>query len=335
MTIFSPATRLPTWSLLLSIVATETSTVTFLSVPGKSFVERRQLHIPATRVRLHLRPICDHCFLVAGIFSRRDAQRVSRAGKRFGLTTRRLASLVFLVTRNLADGLRLFLSALALEHRAGVRSGDVHCRDDNHHRHLFMRGGVRSVVWNDCVQFAVYMAGRLRPFGSSSRVCPAGGRNSLNSASRRIAGSFSTSIRRSRSRASRFGRGCWGGAFLSLATHGVDQMIVQRDVRHATGLGELGFGLEWVRRARAICVVSFDRRVAGLFLFRSNGGSASPTEGDKAFMTFVVDHMGVGFKGLILAAVLAATMSNLSSSFNSSASSLMSDWLGRWLPTDG
>ena len=49
-------------------------------------------------------------------------------------------------------------------------------------------------------------------------------------------------------------------------------------------------------------------------------------------MTFVVDHMGIGFRGLILAAVLAATMSNLSASFNSSASSLMSDWLGRWLP---
>ena len=49
-------------------------------------------------------------------------------------------------------------------------------------------------------------------------------------------------------------------------------------------------------------------------------------------MTFVVDHMGTGLKGLILAAVLAATMSNLSSSFNSSASALMSDWLQRWLP---
>jgi solute:Na+ symporter, SSS family len=57
-----------------------------------------------------------------------------------------------------------------------------------------------------------------------------------------------------------------------------------------------------------------------------------PKDGDEAFMTFVVNHMGTGFRGLILAAVLAATMSNLSASFNSSASSMMSDWLGRWLP---
>jgi len=72
--------------------------------------------------------------------------------------------------------------------------------------------------------------------------------------------------------------------------------------------------------------------VALACFYAQSGAGAIPEAGDKAFMTFVVDHMGIGFRGLILAAVLAATMSNLSASFNSSASSLMSDWLGRWLP---
>ena len=61
--------------------------------------------------------------------------------------------------------------------------------------------------------------------------------------------------------------------------------------------------------------------------------ASAPANGDQVFMTFVVQHMGAGLTGLILAAVLAATMSNLSSSFNSSASAFMSDWLQRWLPT--
>src|SRR4029079_17565086 len=80
---------------------------------------------------------------------------------RFGLTTRRLASLVFLVTRNLADGLRLYLSAVALDIALGggiitsivvmtVITAIYSCA-----------GGVKSVVWNDCVQFAVYMAGAV------------------------------------------------------------------------------------------------------------------------------------------------------------------------------
>src|SRR5262249_54909635 len=129
-----------------------------------------------------------------------------------------------------------------------------------------------------------------------------------------------------------FWNGLLGGAFLTLATHGVDQMIVQRflcarDQRSASmALGLSGF----------VVLAQF-----ALFLLIGVGLAAfystvdigmGPKDGDQAFMTFVVQHMGMGFRGLILAAVLAATMSNLSASFNSSASSLMSDWLGRWLP---
>jgi SSS family solute:Na+ symporter len=105
----------------------------------------------------------------------------------------------------------------------------------------------------------------------------------------------------------------------------VQRYLCARDQRSASwALGLSGF----------VVLLQF-----GLFLligialacFYARQGVA-PAKGDEVFMTFVVDHMGIGFRGLILAAVLAATMSNLSASFNSSASSLMSDWLNRWVP---
>jgi Na+/proline symporter len=130
-----------------------------------------------------------------------------------------------------------------------------------------------------------------------------------------------------------FWSGCIGGGFLSLATHGADQLIVQRYLcaksraAAAWALGLSGF----------VVLAQF-----ALFLFIGvqlacfnsvTGGIGSEVSGDEAFMTYVVRHMGTGLQGLILAAVLSAAMSTLASSLNSSASSLVGDWLGRVLPT--
>jgi Na+/proline symporter len=129
-----------------------------------------------------------------------------------------------------------------------------------------------------------------------------------------------------------FWSGLFGGAFLSLASHGADHMIVQRylcakNLRSASwALGMSGF-VVFAQFALflliGVCLAAF---------YDAFDSASAPAKGDEAFMTFVVSHMGVGFKGLILAAVLAATMSNLASSFNSSASAFMGDWLQRWLP---
>jgi SSS family solute:Na+ symporter len=252
---------------------------------------------------------------------------------RFGLTTRRLASLVFLVTRNLADGLRLYLSAVALDIALGgglitsiivmtIITAIYSCA-----------GGVKSVVWNDCVQFAVYMAGAIATVWIIVAHLPAGWSQLAEfgqATDRWQLFDFDPSLTKP---SVTFWSGLFGGAFLSLATHGVDQMIVQRylcarDRKSASwALGLSGF----IVLAQFALFLLIGVALA-CFYSSPSGASAIPEAGDKVFMTFVVKHMGIGFRGLILAAVLAATMSNLSASFNSSASSLMSDWLGRWLP---
>ncbi|HVT30068.1 MAG TPA: sodium:solute symporter [Lacipirellulaceae bacterium] len=324
--------RLPTWSLLLSIVATETSTVTFLSVPGKSFVQGGSFTFLQIAFGYILGRFAIIVFLLPAYFRGEMLSAYHVMENRFGLTTRRTASLVFLVTRNLADGLRLYLSALALDIALG--GGLVPCI-------VVMTiitaiyacaGGVRSVVWNDCVQFVVYMAGAIATVWVVVHNL-SGGWSQLIEFGRHTHRwrlfDFDPSLTKGDVT---FWSGLLGGAFLSLATHGVDQMIVQRYLcardRKSAGwaLGMSGF----IVLAQFALFLLIGVALACYYSLPQAG--TIPTVGDKAFMRFVIDHMGVGFRGLILAAVLAATMSNLSASFNSSASSFMSDWLNRWLP---
>ena len=221
--------KLPTWSLLLSIVATETSTVTFLSVPGKSYVANGNFTFLQIAFGYIVGRFAIIVFLLPAYFRGEMLSAYHVMESRFGLTTRRLASLVFLVTRNLADGLRLYLSAVALDIALG--GGMITCI-------VVMTiitaiyscaGGVASVVWNDCIQFAVYMAGAIATVWiivreSAGRMVTARGIWSCD----RIAGNCSISIRSLTKPSVTFWSGLFGGAFLSLATHGVDQMIVQR-----------------------------------------------------------------------------------------------------------
>jgi SSS family solute:Na+ symporter len=324
--------RLPTWSLLLSIVATETSTVTFLSVPGKSYIQGGDFTFLQIAFGYIIGRFAIIIFLLPAYFRGEMISAYHVLENRFGLTTRRTASLVFLVTRNLADGLRLYLSALALDIALG--GGLVTCI-------VVMTiitaiyacaGGVRSVVWNDCVQFAVYMAGAVATIWVIVALLPGGWPQLVDfghATHRWRLFDFDPSLTKPDVT---FWSGLFGGAFLSLATHGVDQMIVQRylcarDRKSASwALGLSGF-IVFAQFALFLLI-----GVALACFYSLPQASAVPTIGDRAFMRFVIDHMGIGFRGLILAAVLAATMSNLSASFNSSASSFMSDWLGRWLP---
>jgi SSS family transporter len=252
--------------------------------------------------------------------------------RRFGVTTRRVASLVFLVTRNVADGLRLFLTALALNIALGMDMMMCILVTSVATAIYSCVGGVRSVVWNDCIQFAVYMLGAFAAASMILNQLPGGFEQLVEfgrSTGRWRLFDFDPSFTKP---TMTFWAGCIGGAFLSLATHGVDQLIVQRYLcaksqrAAAWALGLSGF----VVLAQFAIFLFIGVELA---CFNSvTGGIGENVAGDEAFMTFVIDHMGSVMKGLILAAILAAAMSTLASSFNSSASSLMSDWLSRYLP---
>jgi solute:Na+ symporter, SSS family len=324
--------RLPTWALLVSIVATETSTVTFLSVPGKSFVDGGNFAFLQIALGYIVGRFAIIFLLLPGYFRGEMLSAYQVLERRFGVTTRRLASLVFLVTRNIADGLRLFLTALALKVALDVDM--LTC--------IFVTsivtaiyscvGGVRSVVWNDCIQFAIYMLGALAAAYLLLTHIPGGWDELIQfgqTTGRWKLFDFDPSLSKP---SITFWSGVIGGGFLSLATHGVDQLIVQRYLC-APSKSAASWALGW---SGFIVLLQF-----AIFLFigvelacfnSTTGGIGAKVAGDEAFMLYVVKHMSPGLKGLILAAILAAAMSTLASSFNSSASSLVGDWLNRYLP---
>ncbi len=287
-------------------MATETSTVTFLSVPGKSFVEGGNFTFLQIAIGYILGRLGVIVFLLPGYFRGEMLSAYQVLEQRFGVTTRRLASLVFLVTRNLADGLRLFLTAIALNIALGLPMVTCILVTTIATAIYACAGGVRSVVWNDCIQFAVYMLGAIAAAALLLWQLP-GGWNQLAafgaSTGRWQLFDFDPTLTKS---TMTLWSGCLGGAFLSLASHGVDQLIVQRYLcaksRSAAGWA---LGLSGV-----VVLVQF-----ALFLFigvqlacfqSATGGIGSDVVGDQALMTYVVHHMGVGLKGLILAAVLSA-----------------------------
>lgn len=328
---FLDSHRLPTWSLLISIVATETSTVTFLSVPGKTFVEGGNFSFLQLALGYIVGRFAVIAFLLPGYFRGEMLSAYQVLETRFGVTTRRVASLVFLLTRNLADGLRLFLTAIALNIALGLDMVTCILVTSIATAIYSCAGGVRSVVWNDCIQFAVYMLGALAAAVLLLKQLPGGWGQLVEFGSetgRWQLFDFSLALN---SPTMTFWSGALGGAFLSLATHGVDQLIVQRYLcaksqsAAAWALGLSGFVV--LAQFAVFLFIGVE-----LACFNEATGGIGSVSGDEAFITYVVRHMNSGMKGLILAAILAAAMSTLASSFNSSASSMMSDWLTRLLP---
>jgi SSS family solute:Na+ symporter len=329
---------LPWWAILGSIVATETSTATVLSLPGQAYgpTGMRFLQIAMgyilgrTIVVRYLLPL----FFEGKLFS---AYQV--LDKRFGSLTKSTASLLFLVTRNLGDGLRLFLAALVLQKLVGwpfwssaVAIGAITII-------YTYFGGMRSVVWNDCIQLVIYMTGGVATIFIITANIP-GGWSEFWEFSRDngkltvlqfwppesdepavsmlhwlITDPFS------------FWAGIIGGAVLTLGTHGTDQMMVQRylSARSQQDAGRALF-LSGI-------VVFFQFALfllIGLLLacFYAHQPDVTFERADEVYAHFIIESFpkNTGLVGLMLAAILAAAMSTLSSSLNSSASAVLNDF---------
>lgn len=314
---------LPWWAILGSIVATETSTATFLSVPGIAyFGDLRFLQLAFGYIIG--RTIVVYVFLPR-YFEGNLFTAYEVLDKRFGLATKRTASLVFLISRTCADGLRLFLAALVLEKILGwsmplciVTMGFATIL------YTFF-GGIKSVVWTDCLQFVVYIAGGVIaglvivsriPGGWTELATFASDNNKLR------VFDFSWSFTEPYT----FLAGVIGGTFLILGTHGTDQMMVQR---YLCARSEQDAGRAIILSGFVVLLQFLLFLLVGVALacFFDRFPPVGEFRADSVFATFIVNELpkGIGLIGITLAAVFAAAMSTLSSSLNSSASSAVSD----------
>lgn len=321
---FLGARSLPWWALLLSIVATETSTVTFLSLPGIAAAAGGNL----TFLQITFGYIVGRFLIIRilmPLYFRGEAFTAYQVlESRFGVLSRRAASTLFLVTRNVSDALRLFLTALVLQIVLGldltisvIVLGAITIV-------YTLVGGAKSVIWNDCIQFAVYMLGAVAAFTIIIQGVP-GGLGALTDFARESGKvrlfDFDLSMVKP---TMTFWSGLVGGAFLTMATHGTDQLMVQRylSARNRQDASRALAVSGFIVFAQFAVFLLIGVALAGFYTLGDAAGGAS---GDRLFATFIVGNMPVGLAGLTLASVFAAAMSTLSSSLNSSATALIKD----------
>jgi SSS family transporter len=324
---FLGARSLPWWALLLSIVATETSTVTFLSLPGIAAAADGDLTFLQITFGYVVGRLAIIRFLLPLYFRGEAFTAYETLERHFGALSRRAASTLFLVTRNVSDALRLFLTALVLQIVLGldlalsiVVLGAITIV-------YTLVGGARSVIWNDCIQFAVYMVGAAAALAVIVQGIPGGWEELARFAragDRLRVFDFDFSLVKP---TMTFWAGVAGGAFLTAATHGTDQLMVQRYLSArsqrdaARALGVSGF----IVLAQFALFLLIGVALAAFFTLTGDRGTLAASGGDRLFATFIVDHLPTGLAGLVLASVFAAAMSTLSSSLNSSATALVTD----------
>ena len=241
------------WLVLVSIVATETSSVTFLSLPGRAFKRDGgnlmflQLALGFVIGRVLIAWILLPQYFKGSFFSAYQLLKL-----RFNTTVQRTASGIFLLTRTVADGLRLYLAALLLEQCTGWNTGASALVIGVATMVYTYLGGVKAVIWTDVIQFVIYITGAVL-----AAICIVGQIQSgwdgfvavgLQHDKFELF-SFSADLTRDYT----FWTGLIGGAFLTMASHGADQMMVQRySVQPVAGRGADGAGGQRLRGAHAV-----------------------------------------------------------------------------------
>jgi SSS family transporter len=313
--------------VLVSIVATETSAVTFLSVPGLAYnPERGNL----TFLQLALGYIVGRClvaWLLLPLYMRGElfsAYQVLR--EKFGPSVQRVASGLFLVTRTIADGLRLFLTALVVQYVGWTVETAVVVVGAVTIVYTYL-GGMKAVLWTDLVQFLIKIGGAALAFGMILYQLPDGWGGFL--AGGEAAGKFKMiDLRWDPTSDSVLWVGLIGGAVFSMASHGADQLMVQRYLC-ARSLAHARVALVLSGFTVFAQFLLFMGVGIGMFLLAGAGlfpEAAGAKLNDEVFGLFIVKRLPAGVVGVLVAAILAAAMSTLSSSLNSSANAVVSDF---------
>lgn len=335
---FMGGRSVPWWAVTFSIVAAETSSLTFISIPGLAYVSN--LNFLQLTIGFLLARILVAIFFLPAYKTGKLETAYAFLENRFGYKTRRYASTVFVFTRIAADGVRLFATAIPLA--LILKSAPWFADWGNTHIYLISiiligavsliytyTGGIKGVIWADVLQMSIYIGGALialilllnTPDVSLQPAIDAGKTALFNfDFGGSLKGFFSTPYT--------FFGAVIGGTFLSMASHGTDQLIVQRllttknlrDSQKAI----IGSGIIVMLQFALFLVI-------GLLLFAYYHGvgihnpDAPFHKPDEIFPLYIIQQMPTGVKGLIIAGLFAAAMSTLAGSMSSLAGSTIMD----------
>ncbi len=324
---FLAGRNLSWWVVCLSIVATETSTLTFIGVPALSYTGN------FTFLQLVLGYVVGRVLvsflLVPAYFKQRLQTAYQLLAHRLGKGVRNFSALLFLGTRSLADGVRLFSTGLVLSVVTGLSDfwavvliGAVTVA-------YTFYGGMLSVIFNDVVQLVVYLSGAVIALYVLLEKIPGGWSQAIGEA--QLHGKLQVfDFDLALATPYTFWAGLVGGAFLTLATHGTDQMMVQRYLSSGSPrrsqIALIASGVVILAQFALFLLLG-----ALLFVFYRNFPlDQELVQTDRIFPIFIVQELPSGISGLIIAAIFAAAMSTLSSSLNSLSASSIHDFYRRW-----
>lgn len=316
---FSASNNLPWWAVMVSIVAAETSVLTFLSIPGVAYLgdfSFLQVCIGYIVGRILVALLFIPMYAKGNYISVYQAVR-----EKGGVTMQRIMSITFMLTRLLADGVRLFAVAIPLSMITGM---------PYFHSLLILgfvtvaytlMGGIRGVVWMDFAQWIIYMGAAVCALVIGLRMLPDAG------ASFDIMASLGKlQIFHFKGGGYTLWGGIIGGAMLSLASHGTDQLIVQRILSCKSTADSkkamIGSGVVVLFQFILFLFIG-----AMLYMVWKGAGFAELgiTKPDELFTKFIIDHLPPVVKGITVAGIFAASMTTLSGSLSSMSSSITVD----------
>ncbi len=321
---FLGAKSVPWWAVCFSIVAAETSTLTFISIPGLAYLTNFNF-LQVTFGYLIGRIIVATFFLPA--YFRGDLSTAYEfLERRFGVKTRSFASIIFLFTRTAADGVRLFATAIPLKLMLDISYPLAIVIIAIFTLIYTYTGGVRGVIWVDVLLMFIYLGGAIiAGYFLLSEFLPHGMESILGSdqISQKLSvfnlgfdGGFSGFFKQPYTLLG----GIIGGAFLSMASHGTDQLIVQRLLTtknlRAAQKAIIGSGVLVIIQFAIFLFI-------GVALYAFYGDLN--VRADEIFPKFIIEHLPSPYSGIIVAGLFAAAMSTLAGSISSLSSSTMLD----------
>ena len=312
---------IPWWAIALSIVSAETSTLTIISVPGVAFAG--DMGFLQVVLGYMLGRVVVALLFLPKYFRGEMLTAYQLIDRRFGHSLHKVTAGLFLLTRAAAEGVRVF--AISIVVGIAIGTGDrlsIGIISTLTLLYTF-EGGMAAVIWTDVVQMALYVAGTLVALWTLGAHVP-GGWSHIHAVAAPLGKfqwlNFSFNLTKSYT----FWAGVLGGAFLTMASHGTDQLMVQRMLA-ARNLRESRLALLSSGVVIFLQFTLFLLIGVGLFVFYG----AHPqhfASADRIFPTFIVHEMPRGVAGLLVAAILAAAMSNLSAALNSLASTTVIDF---------
>ena len=341
--------RIPWWAVLASIIAAETSAGTFFGTPGEGYALRNFTYIQLAFGTILARILVSYIF-IKPYYDYKVYSIYEYLTKRFGVGTKNAASAVFMFTRVLASGARLYVAAIALalayEMIRGVRPGQTETLLIYIGATVVIviltaiyttLGGIKAVIWTDLIQASIMISSALVALGLLYLAIPGGwheivqrhggfgisdfittGLDPAKHGWDKIKGMFEVEYT--------IFAGLIGSTFITMATHGTDQDMVQRmltapDVRRSrrslilSGLADIPIALTFLSIGLLLWVY-----------YQTHFDPALPKSPNETFCHFILYEMPIGLRGLLIAGIFATAMGSLSTALNALATSFTRDW---------